>query len=692
VVSGAFGLILCLQASAQLPLHPPEIRTLFPIGGNRGATVETRVAGVNIGDASGVVVGGVGVTAEVLASDGSALSVGAPPGARLVNDTEARVRFRIAPEAEPGVREFRLYTPTGLSCRGLFLVSAEGAGCPSLREQEPDDDTPQDLPVPAALDGRMDRRDDVDRFRVRLASGESVTFYVEASAAESELDSMLTLRDSRGRQVAENDDFLGKDAALAYTAPAAGEYVLELREVDAGGGPEYGYRLFATRAPLVRCTYPLAAAPGMLADVSLFGLNLGGAGKTSDGYAVPFDATQARVQVPAEGPGTRHFRVATPSGETNPFALRILDVADVREQEPNDDPEQAVRVQVPGAAHGRIFGGAVNPGGDADRWKFAARKGEKLHLSVLAMRAGSPLDAALAIRGPDGKRLAANDDAGGSRDPQLDFEAPADADYMAEVTSAAGGGSVDAAYMLRIDPVKPPAPDFALRLYPVNPSIPRGGSVPVEVKVTRSGGFTGSIRFELPSLPKGVTALIPPEAATADRFYVALRAAEDAPYAMAPFQVTGTAEIDGRSVTHPAEGDERVWKGQPLRPVPTALRQVAVCEPMDFTVRLDRDTLELHPGETKEVTVLIRKIRGYPRGIPVRAATVDYNGGALPAGLSVGRVTLAAEATEVRVPVAAAADTKPGDYTIFICGLSNPTTNDYILIAQLAPPLLVRVR
>src|SRR5207244_4259698 len=99
----------------------------------------------------------------------------------------------------------------------------------------------------------------------------------------------------------------------------------------------------------------------------------------------------------------------------------------------------------------------------------------------------------------------------------------------------------------------------------------------------------------------------------------------------------------------------------------------------------------LAPGESVNVAVRVDKIPNYPRGIPLRAATVDYASGALPAGLSVGRVTLPPEGKEILVPVAAAANTPPGEYPIFICGLSNPTTNDFILVANLGPPLCVKV-
>ena len=675
------------RAAAQLPLHPPEIRTVFPIGGNRGSTVEVRVDGVNIGEAAGAVVSGTGVSAEVLGPDGRPRSPGAPPEARIVSDTGALVRFRIDVDAEPGVREFRLYTPVGLSCRGLFLIGPEG---PSVRESG-SGGTPQEFTVPGAADGRMDAAEDADRYRFQAKSGESFAFYVQAQQAESALDSILTLRDSSGKTLASNDDFRGKDAALEFAAPAAGEYTLEVNDVDSGGGPGYGYRLIGTRGPFVRTTYPLGAPAGTLCDVSLFGLNLGDLGKTRDFYSVPFDAAQARVRLPEAGVTVPSFQVAAPRGLTNPFTLQALDVPDIREQEPNDETEQSLRVAVPGVAHGRIFGSPTSPGGDQDRWKFSAKKGQKLRFRVQAMRLGSPLDPSLAVRSLSGEKLAGADDAEGSRDPSLEWEPPADGDYVAEVTEVSGGGAIDCAYMLRVEPVTPPPPDFSLSLYPANPSVPRGGSVPVEVRVSRTGGFTGPLTYELPPLPAGVTALIPPEAATMERFYIALTAAPDAPYGMVPFGLRATGTIDGKPVAREATGKERVWKNAPLRPVDTTLYQVAVCEPMDFTVQLDRDTLELKPGEKRDVKVIVRKIRGYPRGIPIRAATVDYGGGALPAGLDVGRVTLAAEASEVTVPVSAAPETAPGEYTVFVCALSNPTTNDYILIAHLAPPLKVRV-
>ncbi len=691
IATGLFGVCAALGAAhapAQLPLHPPEIRTVFPIGGNRGSTVDFALRGVNIGDATRVMVSGQGISGEVLGPDGQPVGPTTPHEARIVNNTEVQVRLRLAKDAELGLREVRLYTPVGLSCKGVFLVGPEGT---NTLEEEPNDGKPMTLAVPGSADGRIGGSEDLDVFQFQAKAGEGMAFYVQAQEVGSPLDSALTLKDASGKVVGANEDFMSKDAAIAFRAPASGQYTVEIRDTDNSGGEPYAYRILATRAPFIRTTYPLGAPAGMLADLSLFGLNTGEMGKTTDSYSVMFDAPQARVQIPSTPGAITKFQVLTPGGYTNPFRVHVLDVPDVREQEPNDETEQSARLPVPGAAHGRIFVSASNPKGDVDRWKFAGKKGEKLRISVTAMQMGSSLDATLTIRDLAGKKLAGADDSAGSRDPALEFTPPADGDFLAEVIEVSNGGALDAVYMLRADPVRPPAADFSLSLYPANPSVPRGGAVPVEVRVTRTGGFSGPIRWELPSLPTGVTALIPPEAATQERFYIALRAAEDAPYAVLPFGLTGIAPVGGQEARRTATGRERVWKNAPLRPVDTLLHQIAVCEPMDFTVALDRDTLELKQGETKDVTVIIRKIRGYIRGIPVRAATVDYQGGALPKGLTVGRVTLAAEKTEVSCPVGANAGTPPGEYTIFICGLSNPTTNDYILVGQLAPPLKVRV-
>ena len=75
-------------------------------------------------------------------------------------------------------------------------------------------------------DGPRGRRD-VDLFRVSLAAGQRLTIDVAARslATPSTLDSYLRLFDSKGRQLAANDDTSGTpDSSLSFMAPKAGVY------------------------------------------------------------------------------------------------------------------------------------------------------------------------------------------------------------------------------------------------------------------------------------------------------------------------------------------------------------------------------------------------------------------------------------------------------------------------------------
>lgn len=88
-------------------------------------------------------------------------------------------------------------------------------------------------------DGRRGRRD-VDLFRLNLVAGQQLTIDVAARslATPSTLDSYLRLFDSKGRQLAANDDTSGTpDSSLSFTAPKAGVYY-----VGVSGSGNAGYK------------------------------------------------------------------------------------------------------------------------------------------------------------------------------------------------------------------------------------------------------------------------------------------------------------------------------------------------------------------------------------------------------------------------------------------------------------------
>src|SRR2546425_5717603 len=153
LATGYWLLATALDVHAQMPLHPPEIRTVFPIGGVQGSTVEVLVDGQNVSDPAAVAISGEGVRASVVGEKN------ATP-ARIVGNSTARIRLEIAPSAPLGIRELRLLTPAGLTNRALFEVSR---AMTLLRESEPNDTfaAAQKVPIPVTIEGRIYPSEDV---------------------------------------------------------------------------------------------------------------------------------------------------------------------------------------------------------------------------------------------------------------------------------------------------------------------------------------------------------------------------------------------------------------------------------------------------------------------------------------------------------------------------------------------------
>jgi hypothetical protein len=115
----------------------------------------------------------------------------------------------------------------------------------------------QRVTAPVAIDGRIETPGVSDYYVFAAKQNERLVMEVQGRRLESPIDSILTLYNSKQAVLAENDDWTDAlesmtaqqvDSHLVYTFPAAGDYVLRVRDVQGKGGPEYAYRL--TIAPL----------------------------------------------------------------------------------------------------------------------------------------------------------------------------------------------------------------------------------------------------------------------------------------------------------------------------------------------------------------------------------------------------------------------------------------------------------
>ncbi len=81
--------------------------------------------------------------------------------------------------------------------------------------------------------GSLDYPGDHDWYRVRLEQGQSYRFSLNGGGDHALADPLLRIRDSRGAEVAMDDDGgEGFNSYLEFTAPSTGAYYLDAQAFD----------------------------------------------------------------------------------------------------------------------------------------------------------------------------------------------------------------------------------------------------------------------------------------------------------------------------------------------------------------------------------------------------------------------------------------------------------------------------
>ena len=361
----------------------------------------------------------------------------------------AVLTLRIAPDAPPGCREFRLATPPGRAAIQLTNPLRFYVGnVPEFREQyyqlPPLKRKPVLFTIPSAVNGQIEPGE-TDRFKFKLAKGETVHFALKGrilnpyigDGVPGNFQPVLEIKDETGKSLAFADDnYFDPDPVLDFTAPADGLYTLEIRDALYRGRADFVYRIDAARGAWKRP--PLPRPDLDLPEVCC--------------------------------------HVAEKELLTTPV----------------------------------MISGTVSRPGEVRTFRFRAEKDQKIVAEVFARRLGSPLDSLLRILAPDGKTVTCNDDFPRPNfglnmqhvDSCVCFKAPASGVYQAVLSDTAGGGGKDYGFFLRLDR---PRPDF--RVYAVPSAIPVAqdrGADQVTVVTERLDGFDKEIFFELGNAP-GIT-------------------------------------------------------------------------------------------------------------------------------------------------------------------------------------------
>ncbi len=123
---------------------------------------------------------------------------------------------------------------------------------PEVTDREPNNDfaNAQEIKTRMTINGRIDQPGDKDVFLID--GGGPLVVEVHARRLGSPLDSILTLTDAEGNEVAFNDDHKDMsqamlthhaDSHLTASVPANGNYYLQIADAQDNGGSEFTYRL-----------------------------------------------------------------------------------------------------------------------------------------------------------------------------------------------------------------------------------------------------------------------------------------------------------------------------------------------------------------------------------------------------------------------------------------------------------------
>ena len=185
---------------------------------------------------------------------------------------------------------------------------------------------------------------------------------------------------------------------------------------------------------------------------------------------------------PGAAPGKRELRVATPQGLSNPLVFCVGQLPEFTEKEsisvvqPNpNQPAQAqitqpptdMPITLPATVNGRIKPGLPRPQarsgepftpGEADRYRFQARRGRELVIAAsarelipyLADAVPGWFQAVLTLYDSGGDELAYDDDYRFHPDPVIHFAVPKDGEYIIEIRDALYRGREDFVYRLAI--------------------------------------------------------------------------------------------------------------------------------------------------------------------------------------------------------------------------------------------------
>lgn len=349
----------------------PGISQIEPRGIQRGIETKIKLIGTNLIGLASLNFSSPKLKGEIL-DDGAE------------KPTEAWMKIVAARDLPRGGYDFSVKNEKGESGKVKIYVD----DLPQVSETATNEisELPQ---LPVTFWGALDPAADNDEVAFTAKSGQTIVFDLAAKSIGSKANVMLALFDANGKMLGNNNGFDDGDPLLAHTFSASGKYILRISEEKLGGSPGHFYRLSVGEFPVVVGSYPLSVAANTQAEVELVGYNL---------------PAKSAVKFKTEKPGEMEVPLDLEKFRSRKtLKVLVADGSEPAEAEPNNSPDEANWIKIPGAVNGRIAPMEKGATGDDDLFQFTAKAGQVLVIETDAARRGSPIDTKIEILHPDGK-------------------------------------------------------------------------------------------------------------------------------------------------------------------------------------------------------------------------------------------------------------------------------------------------
>ena len=549
----ALSILFCLLVSPLFGVDKPEpseptLSSMFPLGAQRGATVDVEFRGKLIAGAYDVWPKSDGLHTEITSAEEvkdspkyDEMNTPAAPGDEEGEELpvySVMVRIRIGPSVPLGMHRLRLVSPSGVSNPLEFQVVdhpvvIEGSEPHHVAFQA------QSTSLPVVIHGRLAEPGETDYYSFSASEGQQLSFKIARSPG---FDARLALYQPKGSWLDPNrprrllldedrsSDMMRGKTKGTYRVVQTGQYAVEISSLFGKGGPDSAYELqvFADDKP--------AAAKE---QIERHWLRSAGSSFDRKVGADWIGALQSRAAEEAEKPpsgvgggsAVAGGTVASPEKEMAAAPAVSAEPIHLSETEPNDKMDGALPISVP-----TVIEGAIDRPGDIDVFRFKVERGQKLAFEIETPDRKPPqFNPRISVVDSQDRELFTNiyrkiSLYNNNSDrlvyfkrvrPKVMYAFNFDGDYflqVRDVTTRYGNSSY--AYRLLVRPQIPHVGDVSLekesshfdgggtvsdRIDRIN--LVRGQAKKLTIFTSHEEGFTGDVTFSVAGLPPGVEAL-----------------------------------------------------------------------------------------------------------------------------------------------------------------------------------------